>query len=282
MHVILPSSLLLQFGEISSWMLYPDRLAISQRIDFCAFQRRARYLSIYTDSRRKKPPLPYLWKNSAADELSITPNPDADGIWMATPIIGDENGNLLSLVSDMLVLHREVDIGKDRLELSYRKGFTAGTLLLACYIFDSEQAPGHKSSKARGTVATARITGLKERSVENFFREFNSVAHLWASYLLCSSQIFFNAESAGILEYTNNGVPTDFIDHVDIERFLSIADQLANYGQLKATGKTALIAEAEILRFSPSTTLHHPLLATPEFIDVFLKNYPSGKRDTRA
>jgi hypothetical protein len=230
-------------------MLYPDQLAISQRIAFCASQRRARYLSIYTDSKRGKPPLPYLWKESFADELTIAPNPHPDGIWTATPILGDENGHLLSLVSEMLALQSEMNIGQDRLELSYRKGFTAGTLLLACYIFDSERAPGHKSSKARGTVATARITGLKERSIENFFREFSSVAHLWASYLLCSPQTFLNAESAGILEYTNNGVPTDFINHVDIGRFLSIADQLADYGQQKATAKSALIAEAEIIRF---------------------------------
>jgi hypothetical protein len=282
MLINLPTSRLLQTSEVASWMLYPDKIAISQRRAFCASVTRTRYLTAYTDAKRERPPQPYIWKKSTSDELTLIPNPDASDIKIATPILGDEGGALLSIVSEMMALESETRLEQSRCDLAYRKGFTAGTVLLACYIFDSNRAPEHKSSKARGAVAAAAITGMKARSVETFFREFNSVAHLWASYHLCTAQKFLDAESAGIWKYTNNGISSDFLDSVDLERFLSMADQLADYGQQKKTAKTALVAEAEVVRFSSNKTPHHPLLSTSAMIEVFLKNYPPGKRDTRA
>jgi hypothetical protein len=282
MLIKLPTSRLLQTSEVASWMLYPDQNSISERKAFRASIARARYLRAHNESKVEKPPHPYIWENSAADELTLIPNPNADGPDIATPILGSEGGDLLSIVSEMLARESETHVEKNPSDLAYRKGYTAGTVLLACYIYDSDVAPGHKSSKARGAAAAAQITGMKIRSVEKFFREFNSVAHLWASYHLCTIQKFLDAEICGILKYTNIGICNDFLDNVDVEIFLNLADQLANYGQQKATAKTALLDGDEVVRFLTKESIRHPLRATVPMIELFLKHYPPGKRDTRA
>lgn len=237
---------------------------------------------MHADSLRERSPQPFLWKDSAADELTLTANPQDPGSKIITPILGDEGGILLASVSEMLASACETKPERNSSALAYRKGFTAGTLLLACYIFDSNRAPLHKSSKARGAQAAAQITGMKIRSVENFFLEFNSVAHLWASYLVCAEHKFLEASKCGLGEYTRNGIHSDFLDYVDLERLLSMADQLADYGlQKEKNAKSALIDGREAIRFPRPATIQYPISSTAALIEVFLMNYPPGKRDTR-
>jgi hypothetical protein len=280
MLITLPTSRLLQTSEVASWMLFPEKSATTYRKLFRASVRKSRYLVAYADTTKEKQPHPYIWVNSNTDELTLIPTPFANGDSVATSIDGGDGGTLLSVVSEMMAL--DTSIVQNASALAFRKGFTAGTILLACYFFDSNRAPGHKSSKARGTIAAGHITGLKERSIENFFLEYHSVAHLWAAYQLSASQRFFDVKNSGILQYTNSPIANDFLDDVDLERLLSIADQLADYGQNKKTGKTTLLARAELIRFVPKAPVLHPIYSTPAMIEVFLKSYPPGKRDTRA
>jgi hypothetical protein len=263
-------------------MLFPHEKDTSQRVAFRATVERLRYSDTRAEANSRKPPQPFIWRTSAADELTLIPNPRVLEDGCSTPIIGDEGGNVLDLLGTMLEQERAfLPSDRDRFQVAYRKGFTAGSVLLACYIYDSDRAPGHKSSQARGESAAVAVTRMHAKSVQNFFRDFNPVAHLWASYHISSKYKFLIAAEQGIMEYTKKVIPFYFLDEVNFERFLDIASQLAIYGTRKKTAATTLLELSNLIDLRPKTENHHPILIPDSLVDVFLKSYLPGKRDTR-
>jgi hypothetical protein len=199
-------------------MLFPHES--SRQITFCAAIERQRYSNIRAEANRPKPPQPFIWQESGTDELTLIPNPNILEKSRTTPIDIGEGSEPSDFLGEMIDQERLFQ-SNDRVHLqdAYRKGFTAGCVLLACYIYDSNLALGHKSSKARGEFATVELTGMKAKSVQNFFREFNSVAHFWGAYHISAPDQFLIASKNGIKEYTKKLPPLNFLDEVNFEYF---------------------------------------------------------------
>lgn len=270
-----------QASNIASWMVFPHDS--SRRGEFCAAIERLRFSNIRSEGNRSKPPQPFIWHSTAPNELTLIDNPLISGPNRRTPIDLAEDIEAVEFLGSMLDKEREFNSKyMEHFCDAYRKGFTAGCVLLSCYVFDSDLAPRHKSSKAKGESAAVGLTGMKSKSVQNFFREFNSVAHFWAAYHVSASGSFLAVSKEGIKEYTKKPIPIDFLDKVNFLKFLNIASHLERYGTLKSTTTTTLLDSSNIVSISLNATYNTnlPFRISKDIINIVLESYSPGKRET--
>lgn len=267
-----------QASDIASWMVFPHDS--SGRDAFSAAIERLRFSNIRSEANMPKPLQPFIWNSTAPNELTLIDNPLISGPNRRTPIDLAEDIEAVEFFGSMLDKEREFN-SKD-IDDAYRKGFTAGCVLLSCYVFDSDLAPRYKSSKAKGESAAVGLTGMKSKSVQNFFREFNSVAHFWAAYHVSASGRFLAVNKEGIKEYTKKSIPINFLDEVNFLKFLNIASHLERYGTLKSTTTTTLLDSSNIVSISLNATYNSilPFRISKDIIDIILESYSPGKRES--
>lgn len=265
---------------IVSWMLYPNPLDDDQRLAIRRAIDRTRYLNIVEATKKPQKSQPYRWVETSKNELTLESNLPEPESGIFSKILPDDEGVAFELISRMLEEERSSKNKEVKsFQLAYRKGFTAGCVLLCSYIYDSDFSTERNSSQAKSESATQNITKMKAKSVQNFFRDFNSVAHFWSAYHICTPYRFTEASDRGIMEYSSKEVQFDFLDQIDYEKFLSNAAELIKHGLTKNTAKTTLINSETVLGMTFLPEAPNSLSISREILDNVQKSYLPGKRE---
>jgi len=267
---------------VASWMLFPDPCDEIPRQNIRAVIQRYRLSSNFAEAELSKPPQPFIWEQLTPNELTLVQNPRAFEPSRPTEIkIGEDSATVMHIGRALLQEQTTQQRDHGSFQLAYRKGLTAGCVLLACYIYDSANAPGHKSSKARGESAAGGITGMRAKTVQNSFRSHKHVAHLWASYLICSEERFLSMFHLGLKPCTKALMPDDFLEVMDFDYFSAVASELAYYGICKKNSHSALLDRPQLVEISALPDYFKTCNIPTSIVKSFLQHYPPGKRDTR-
>lgn len=273
-------------SKVTSWMLHPtpsdEKKRAASRNELALI--RLLYATDTAESPQKPPP--FVWKGEPPGELTLHPNMQGTNDEITFDYLGSPDiiKTLIKMVRLGTLLHHNEKKAFDR---AFLMGFTAGCIMLCMFVYDSNAALGKKSSKAQGESATCKVTGLGERTVQEYFREYRAVAHLWAAYIACSPELFQGIATSFITEtqqkkwtsdYLSRKLTFDFLDPVDWPTFRSSAALFLKYGKGKNTSVTRLLSSKDALDIGVDKFAKDVMRISPALLTSILQLYTPGKR----
>ncbi|CAE6837043.1 hypothetical protein R20943_06920 [Paraburkholderia aspalathi] len=164
------------------------------------------------------------------------------------------------------------------IDLLFRKGVVSGLILLVCCAFQNKSVRRYGDGKAGAQKAVVGMTGIGLTLVREYFKDFDGVTHLWASWLLrrfLASDLGVDREMFRGME---NRIPTDFMVDADSTEVLGIAKSALAFGRGEINTGISILGGVDAIEFDWPENSPDLMDVLPDgLVEVFEKFRPESK-----
>jgi hypothetical protein len=164
------------------------------------------------------------------------------------------------------------------IDLLFKKGIVSGLILLVCCTFQNKSVRRYGDGKAGAQRAVASMTGIGLTSVRKYFKDFDSIAHLWASWL---SQTFSTSELSTHREIfmgMENRISIDFMVNANVNDMLRVAKSALAFGRGEINTGITILSGVEAVEFDwPENSVGLTDALPGNFVEIFEQFRPGSK-----
>ncbi|WP_207003532.1 hypothetical protein [Trinickia mobilis] len=260
---------------IAGWMLFPRPEDDDLRRLYRSAIQHIRVMRILKDAGQPIDPASqkYKWVKSGDELVAIEQDISKLAVSESRSALIGSPEKIVEFFDDYENLLRCANI-----DLLFRKGIVSGLILLACCAFQTKSVRRYGDGKAGAQKAVVGMAGIGLTLVREYFKDFASVAHLWASWLLRISSASDLGVHREIFNGMENRIPTDFMVNVDINDMLGIAKSALAFGRGEINTGITILGGVDAIEFDWLENSPSLMDALPaNLVEIFEQFRPESK-----